>query len=30
VEQAMQPTSVSLWLRPPAERPKSHSIRWDY
>jgi hypothetical protein len=30
VEQAMQPTSVSLWLRPPAERLKSHSIRWDY
>jgi hypothetical protein len=30
VEQAMQPTIVSLWLRPPAERPKSHSIRWDY
>jgi hypothetical protein len=30
VEQAMQPTSVSLWLRPPAERPTSHSIRWDY
>jgi hypothetical protein len=30
VEQAMQPTIVSLWLRPPAERLKSHSIRWDY
>jgi hypothetical protein len=30
VEQAMQPTMVSLWLRPPAERPKSHSVRWDY
>jgi hypothetical protein len=30
VDQTMQPTTVSLWLRPPAERPKSHSIRWDY
>jgi hypothetical protein len=30
VERAMQPTTVSLWLRPPAERPKSHSVRWDY
>ena len=26
----MQPTTVSLWLRPPAEVSKAHAPRWDY
>ena len=30
VEQTMQPTQVSLWLRAPTERSEPHPIRWDY
>jgi hypothetical protein len=30
VDQTMQPTQVSLWLRPPTERSGPHPIRWDY
>jgi hypothetical protein len=26
----MQPTTVSLWLRPPDEASKAHAPRWDY
>jgi hypothetical protein len=30
VDQTMQPTRASLWLRPPAEVSKPHAPRWDY
>ena len=30
VDQTMQPTQASLWLRPPTEGSKPHPIRWDY
>jgi hypothetical protein len=30
VDQTMQPTAVSLWLRPPDEASRPHSPRWDY
>jgi hypothetical protein len=30
VDQTMQPTTVSLWLRPPDEPSRPHSPRWDY
>ena len=26
----MQPTTVSLWLRPPDKVSKAHAPRWDY
>jgi hypothetical protein len=29
-DQTMEPTTVSLWLRPPSEAAKPHSPRWDY
>jgi hypothetical protein len=30
VDHTMQPTTVSLWLRPPNETSKSHATGWDY
>jgi hypothetical protein len=30
VDQTMQPTRASLWLRPPDEVSKPHAPRWDY
>jgi hypothetical protein len=30
VEETMQPTQASLWLRPPIDGSKPHPIRWDY
>jgi hypothetical protein len=30
VDQTMQPTAASLWLRPPDEASRPHSPRWDY
>jgi hypothetical protein len=30
VDQTMQPTAVSLWLRPPDEASRPNSPRWDY
>jgi hypothetical protein len=30
VDQTMQPTTASLWLRPPKETSKSHATGWDY
>ncbi len=30
VEQTMQPTRVSLWLRPPTERSEPHPVGWGY
>jgi hypothetical protein len=30
VDQAMQPTQASLWLRPPTGRSKPQPTRWDY
>jgi hypothetical protein len=30
VDQTMQPTQASLWLRPPDEVSKPHAPRWDY
>jgi hypothetical protein len=29
-EKTMEPTTVSLWLRPPDEVSKPHVLRWDY
>jgi hypothetical protein len=29
-DKTMQPTTVSLWLRPPDEASKAHAPRWDY
>jgi hypothetical protein len=29
-DKTMQPTTVSLWLRPPDEVSKAHEPRWDY
>ena len=29
-DKTMQPTTVSLWLRPPDEASKRHVPRWDY
>jgi N-terminal 7TM region of histidine kinase len=29
-DQTMQPTTVSLWLRPPDEVSKPHALHWDY
>jgi hypothetical protein len=29
-DKTMQPTTVSLWLRPPDEVSKAHVPRWDY
>jgi hypothetical protein len=29
-EKTMEPTTVSLWLRPPVEATKPHVLRWDY
>jgi hypothetical protein len=29
-DKTMQPTTVSLWLRPPDEVSKAHAPRWDY
>jgi hypothetical protein len=29
-DQTMQPTAVSLWLRPPDEASRPNSPRWDY
>jgi hypothetical protein len=29
-DKTMQPTTVSLWLRPPHEVSKVHAPRWDY
>jgi hypothetical protein len=29
-DKTMQPTTVSLWLRPPDEASKAHESRWDY
>jgi hypothetical protein len=30
VDHTMQPTTASLWLRPPKETSKSHPTGWDY
>jgi hypothetical protein len=30
VDQTMQPTAASLWLRPPDEASRANSPRWDY
>jgi hypothetical protein len=30
VDQTMQPTAASLWLRPPDEASRPNSPRWDY
>jgi hypothetical protein len=30
VDHTMQPTTASLWLRPPDEMSKSHATGWDY
>jgi hypothetical protein len=30
VDRTMQPTTSSVWLRPPDEASKAHSPRWDY
>jgi hypothetical protein len=30
VDHTMQPTTASLWLRPPNETSKSHATGWDY
>jgi hypothetical protein len=30
VDQTMQPTRASLWLRPPTDSSKPHPIQWDY
>jgi hypothetical protein len=29
-DKTMEPTTVSLWLRPPDEVSKPHAARWDY
>jgi hypothetical protein len=29
-DKTMEPTTVSLWLRPPDEVSKAHAPRWDY
>jgi hypothetical protein len=29
-DKTMQPTSVSLWLRPPDDLFRRHVPRWDY
>jgi hypothetical protein len=29
-DKTMQPTTVSLWIRPPDEVPKAYAPRWDY
>jgi MFS family permease len=29
-DKTMQPTTVSVWLRPPDEVSKAHAPRWDY
>jgi hypothetical protein len=29
-DKTMQPTTVSVWLRPPDEASKRHVPRWDY
>jgi len=30
VDQTMQPTQASLWLRPLTEGSQPHPVRWDY
>ena len=30
VDHTMQPTTASLWLRPPTQTSKSHATGWDY
>jgi hypothetical protein len=29
-EKTMEPTTVSLWLRPSDEASQPHVLRWDY